>query len=149
MRAWRVTALALAIAAAGCGSDGTPEAKAPVTTAVTNTITGTLVLKEEVNEFSGKPCTGLRGFSDIRQGAQVTVKDEANTLLAVGHLGPGTTYEVRRTQFTAYSHCQFSFAIPAIPDRPFYQVEVNHRGALSYQRADLEARSWRVDVSIG
>lgn len=147
MRAWRVGVLALALTSS-CGGNGGPRV-APTTTVPTHSLSGTLTLKDEVNEFSGKPCTGSRGYSDIQEGAQVTVKDEANMLLAVGRLGPGTTREARRTQFTAYSYCQFSFAIPSIPDRPFYQVEVSHRGALSYQRDDLESRSWTVDLSIG
>jgi hypothetical protein len=148
VRNWRVAATALLVVASGCSADqATPNA--PVTTALTHTITGTLILKDELNAFSGAPCTGQGGYGDIREGAQITVKDETNTLLAVGHLEPGITYEVRRTQFTAYSYCHFSFAITSVPDRPFYQVEASHRGAWSYQRDDLHSRAWRVDVSIG
>lgn len=140
---------ALAVAAmvlTACGGDPTGS---PPTTAPVPTLTGTLLLRQEVNEFSGAPCGGTGGYSDVREGAQVTVTDGESAIVGVGRLGPGVTQENRRTSATVYSYCTFAFSVPSIPDRPFYKIEVAHRGALSYAHDDLAAKNWTVGLTLG
>lgn len=43
--------------------------------------------------------------------------------------------------------CQFSFEVE-VPDASFYSVEVSHRGAVNYSRADLEAAAWTLDLTL-
>lgn len=80
------------------------------------------------------------GYDDIRDGADVTVKDGAGELLGTGVLTGGTATDVGVT---------FAFTVEGVPDSDFYQVEVSHRGALSYSRAELEDAGWVVEASLG
>jgi hypothetical protein len=36
-----------------------------------------------------------------------------------------------------------------VPDANFYQVEVSHRGAVTYSKDDMDKRQWIIAVELG
>jgi hypothetical protein len=76
------------------------------------------------------------GYNDITAGAPVVVKDESGKILATGSLGSETS-------------CRFPLTVDGIPDAKFYQVEVSHRGALTYSPSDLDQRGWKIELTLG
>ena len=146
MRRWWA-AWGLAVLVLGACGDGDDEGRT-----AQRTLTGTVLVRHEALIYGvGQSCTGTEGFSDIRSGTPVTVRDEANKILAVGQLGASRSIlvpPVRRGDLER-TNCEFDFSVGPIPDRPFYQVEVANRGPLSYSRADLETKGWRLELSLG
>jgi hypothetical protein len=128
----------LVLVLSACGAAATP------TPPPTHSITGSLALHGSAgSEFavSGATCAGLGGYDDVTQGATVTVKDQAGTIIATGHLDAGG--------FNASSGCVFGFKIDPVPDATFYTIEVSHRGALTYSKDELASRSWQVAFTLG
>jgi len=101
-------------------------------------MTGSLVLSGWGNtSFSergmGNPCTGTEGYADIGEGSPVTVYNAAAQIVAIGALGKGGTLDA------AGWSCLFPFEVAGIPsDSKFYQVEVSHRGKITFSRGDVE-----------
>jgi len=89
----------------------------------------------------GQTCTGMGGYDDIQQGAAVVVRDESNKVLATSSLKGG--------KIVALETCGFDFTVDNVPDANFYQVEVSHRGAVTYSKADLDSKGWKVALSLG
>lgn len=91
----------------------------------------------------GGECVTDGGYSDIRSGAQVTVKDATGVVVALGALDPGKTVDNRESviaegEFVA-TKCVFGFTVSDAPEGgQFYSVEVSHRGELRYTRSDLD-----------
>jgi len=95
----------------------------------------------------GGTCTTARGFSDVAEGASVTVYDKTGTIVATGALGRGSgTMRDQSAQFPDIyiGICTFPFSIQ-VPDSDFYQVEVTHRGRTTVARADMSG----VRLSLG
>lgn len=88
----------------------------------------------------GDGCTGSGGYDDIREGAQVVVRDGGGRTLALGSLGGGEMIAAT---------CVFPFEIPGVPRSRFYSVEVSHRGEVNFSREDLVANQWVVQLSLG
>ncbi len=108
-----------------------------------NTIRGSFELTQYIRpplRGDNEPCAGDLGYADISAGTQVTVRDEANELLATSSLGPGTSATEDR--------CTFTFAV-TVPPAAFYSVEVGRRGGLSYSHDEMVAKSWRVSFTLG
>jgi hypothetical protein len=106
-----------------------------------HTLEGKLSLFDTKFGTSIGSCTGEGGYDDIRAGAAVIVKDESGKVLATGSLGSG--------KITDPATCEFSFSLADVPDAKFYQIEVSHRGALTYSRDDLDKRGWKVEFTLG
>lgn len=80
----------------------------------------------------GEGCTGYSGFSDIAEGASVTVYDPAGKVLATGALGAGKPDEDS-------GPCRFPVRVASVPKgSKFYQVEVTHRGKVTITAAEAE-----------
>ena len=129
------TAAALVVAfsmMAGCGGSS-------------HQLTGSIQVVEQLGLGSenriGQPCTGTGGYDDIAEGASVVVRDEANKVLATGTLKAG--------KIVALETCRFDFTVDNLPDAKFYQVEVSHRGAVTYSKSDLDSKGWKVALSLG
>ncbi|HEY9251559.1 MAG TPA: hypothetical protein VIP06_02790 [Nocardioides sp.] len=85
----------------------------------------------------GNSCDTDGGYSDIRRGAQVTVRDGDGKVLALGELGWGSVYAVQADKAT---QCRFEFTVAKVPDsKEFYSVEVSHRGEVRFDRDKLNA----------
>lgn len=80
------------------------------------------------------------GYSDLADGAAVSVSDGSGNLLATGRLTGGTQ---------KMSGVSWTFTLEDVPDADFYRVQVANRGELPYSRADLEAQGWTVSASLG
>jgi len=81
---------------------------------------------------------GDGGYSDIRQGAAVTVKDAAGKTLALSQLGAGVPDG---------SACRFDFTVSDVPaGEKFYGVEVSRRGVVQYTEDQMRAG---VTLSLG
>ena len=132
-------ALALAVLLAACGPAVTPT---PAPTPITHAVTGTFTLRQDEPVIRGAGCKGTHGYDDIRDGLGVVARDAANMIVATGSLrsvpatGAGTTI------------CGYTFSL-VVPDADFYTFEVGDRGALTYSRAELEARDWTVGFTLG
>lgn len=138
--------VAMAVALTACGGGDTTKAPA----APSHTLGGSLVLHQvdPTRRAAGLPCAGTGGYSDLSTGAQITVKDEAGTIVAIGTLGQGTTVPADLPIFGGV-YCRWDLTAGPIGERPFYTVEVAHRGPLSYSLDDLRAKDWKVDLTLG
>jgi hypothetical protein len=89
----------------------------------------------------GSPCVGTGGFSDIQTGTDVTVTDEASRIVGIGHIVSSSRVNI--------VVCSLRFTVPGVPERPFYKVEVSHRGGLTYSLQDMKSRNWTIDATLG
>lgn len=81
---------------------------------------------------STNECTGSGGYSDIQQGAPVVIYDAAGKIVATGALNQG--HVVSQIGYSGnVNSCVFDFTVSNVPaNSAFYQVEVSHRGKLTY-----------------
>lgn len=89
----------------------------------------------------GQGCSGTGGYDDIQAGTSVVVSDENGKVLATGHLDAG--------KISALETCRFTFDLNGVPDASFYQVEVSHRGKVTFSSDDLSKKGWQVDLTLG
>jgi hypothetical protein len=111
-------------------------------------IHGSLQLDDATSPMSksGIPCAGSGGYDDIDEGAQVTVTDQAGTVLAVSRLISGVT--VKDPEYEHLTTCMFSWSVLGVPaGRGPYGIEVAHRGVLHYDEARLRAED--VTLTLG
>ena len=88
-------------------------------------------------------CTGDDGYSDIKPGLQVVIRDGDGSTLGTGHLA----YDHEAYQATD-DRCPLVFEVD-VPRSDFYAIEVGDRGELTYSFDDMEAMGWRVEASLG
>lgn len=107
------------------------------------TMNGSLTLLDGGSSADlGGECRGFRGYSDLGEGASVTVYDEKGAVIATGTLQAGVPGGAG--EFT----CQFPFTIEDVPGgSEFYQVEVSHRGKVTVSAE--EAREEGAQLSLG
>jgi hypothetical protein len=135
--------------------------KEPAVAAPTSfSINGTIVVEAgDASEAENDgDCVTDGGYTDIRLGAQVTVKDEAGNVIALGKVDAGRTTKLQTlptfdpdTALTEdqakATECSFGFSATAVPEgKQFYAVEIARRGEVRYQRADL---SKSLDLTLG
>jgi hypothetical protein len=80
------------------------------------------------------------GYDDIHTGTQVTVTDEAGTLIGTSQLTGGKL---------SLSGCRFTYRIIDLPEARFYKIEVSHRGGLTHSFAEMTSQDWRVASKLG
>jgi len=125
------TALALIAAVVlvvACGAEG-------------HDIVGTFTLTDDNIARSGSTCAGTGGYSDVRDGLGVTVKDNAGKIIATSQLASDN-------KASALGECQLTF-VAQVPDSDFYSIEVGHRGELTYSRDELEKLNWVIGFTLG
>ena len=106
-------------------------------------IGGTMTLNDDSQSWLiGEPCGGgTGGYSDIREGASVTVRNEKGEILATGGLQEG---------FGVGEHaCLFGFAVGKVPKAKFYSVEVSHRGAITEPATDVKKGILTFALTLG
>ena len=123
----------LAIFSTGCGKQE-----------VSRNITGTFRLTDSDIERTGSLCYGTGGYSDIKSGLKVVVKNERQKIIGVGTLG-GDIYKGDYPRVV----CEYPFVIQDLPTAKFYTVEVGRRGELTYPYQELEEMNWEVAFSLG
>lgn len=76
-------------------------------------------------------CVGDGGYSDIRGGAPVIVRDSRGQQVALGSLEPGTWPVLKDWR------CDFGFRLDGVPESgTTYSVEVGRRGQVPFTRDD-------------
>lgn len=107
-------------------------------------ISGSLTLKDSsgVLNLDDTACSGMHGYDDIRRGTQVVVTDQSGTVLGTGELGAGVLQNpgLLRT-------CRFAFTVLVPPGKPFYSIEVSHRGKLTHSAAEVTGQ--QVELTLG
>lgn len=78
------------------------------------------------------------GYEDLKAGAEVVVTGASHEVLAVTRLVGG--------ELTG-DGCTFAFEVE-VPESDFYNVEVTHRGEISYSASDLERAGWFVSLEV-
>lgn len=146
-------ALGVAVGAGGVGAAWTmstePAAKpkqaattAPASAqAASFTLVGSLTLAGFGHWTSGgvSGCAGTGGYSDIGEGASVTVYDGSGQVIAVGALSSGSL---------SGTSCDFPVTVTNVPDGArFYQVEISHRGKVTLSGTD--AKTGHFAASLG
>jgi serine/threonine-protein kinase len=108
-----------------------------------HTIRGEFTLTDDSLRYvtATRVCIGGGGYDDLQAGAQVRVKDASGTVIGTGSLKGGSSIGGRK--------CVFLFEVENLPQSDFYSIEVTHRGGISYSYEELEARDWKVSLTIG
>jgi len=125
-----------------------PATHRPSPSAISHPFTGTFSLAGSTvwsfgrNAADQLECWGSGGYSDIRVGMKVVVKDQAGAIIATAPT------EIDPTWKLADHDCRYAFAL-TLPETSFYSVEVGHRGAQTYSNADLSSAGWHVDLTLG
>lgn len=115
---------------AGCSGEGGSPTVATSAAPETFTFAGELLLTSDV-PTTGRSCQGRGGYSDIAEGAPVTVYGKSGEIIALGNLSLGESTSLG---------CKFQFFVGGVPTgEGFYQYEVSHRGKLSISEADAVA----------
>lgn len=120
------------------------------------TLTGTVTIAGSATGNYEGDCQGSGGYSDLRPGTTVVVKDGSGTTLATGNVLGGQVDEDRskKMPMPALENpwtrivCVLSFAVPGIPEADFYEVEVGRRGGLTYSFDEIEAQDWKVELVL-
>jgi hypothetical protein len=119
----------------------------PPPSGTVHAISGTFLLargKETAGNWQTAPgghCEGKGGYSDFRDGMTVVIKDQGGTVIATGAAIDSSP--------APDGGCALQFSLPTVPDVPFYSVEIGHRGAVTYSRADMESFGWKLDLTLG
>jgi hypothetical protein len=106
------------------------------------TVSGTFTLIDSIYSTGiysfGSICWGTGGFSDIRQGTQVTVTNGAGTTLTTAAFSAGTGNS---------NQCVFKFSLPITEGENSYIVSVSHRGTQTYTFPTLVTTG--INMSLG
>lgn len=110
-------------------------------------------------------CIAPSGFTDLRSGTQVLIKDEAGSTVAIGALDGGELVNQEKEYAEPYfgmdgdkiaggydytaGNCAYGFIVSDVPERPFYSVEIGDRGAEVFSLNDLISRGWTVKLTVG
>jgi hypothetical protein len=131
----------------GVPTASTTQAPAPVVqseTIETIRISGTLTLAGGY-DFDGPEgrtattCWGVGGYSDIREGLQVVVRDSSSKILA------STSLVFDNATFA----CRLKWRTDNVPRSDFYSIEIGRRGELIYSYEELESLRFRSDSTLG
>lgn len=111
-----------------------PAAPFPVTGSVTLNGSGSFVV---ASDNMGAACEGTGGYSDVRAGTQVAVRDPDGKVIAVGKL---------EQAYSMMGTCTGNFTL-SVPDGfDFYGITVGDRNELQYSRKQLNAP---LDLRLG
>ena len=113
-------------------------------------LTGTLVL---THNAVPDPCNPTDNYSDVSDGAPITVQDGNDKIIARGNLDKGTPGEVPFDPTAGFSRatqlnrvCRHSFAL-VVPETGFYRIIVGKR-PINYSKKDLVARNWSIILNL-
>lgn len=131
---------------AGCGGGASATAAHKPTT---HTITVNFELNTGGDEAVNCSTGGAGGaYSDIGNSTDVTVYDGSGKVIATAPLGDNCEQAQLDGQ-PDYYDATWHAKVTDVPDVPFYQVEVGHRGKLTFSRSELAGKGWAVSASLG
>lgn len=114
-----------------------------------HTVSGTMTVYAGTLGYKfGEFCSGRGGYDDIQVGTNVTIKDGTGTIIGTGSLGRGRAAEPVGVENYALG-CEFSFRVPDVRKAAFYEVEVSHRGGLTFSYDELKTKGWFVRATLG
>jgi len=96
----------------------------------------------------GDACEVTGRYSYIRAGAQVVVKDAADTTIGSGALEPGIIIE---GDVGSPRACRFAFAVQGVPTSDLYTIEVPADSgyvALGVSYGELESQNWTFELGV-
>ena len=141
-------ALALMCAALmACGGASAPAAPTPLPTA--NTLTVNLIVRGTQYAIANgidkqtADCKVDDGLDDVAQGGGASVKDQAGTVIGAGTIVRGVPPYVHRDDT-----CRFAVSM-TLPPASFYSITLGHQEPVVYSDADLRAKNWVIDLSVG
>jgi hypothetical protein len=103
-------------------------------------VTDTSIYASGITAF-GSTCEGSGGYSDLSAGVSVILKDENDKTISATSLGEGTGNS---------TVCTFKFTLADVPDNAtFYNIQISHRGTVSFSHADMVKSGWTIGLSIG
>lgn len=113
-------------------------------------IVGELTLVDsDVTVYDDQTCAGTGGYDDFGDGMNVTIRDASDKVIASGVTANAKSPKGDGdVSILTDMICKTKFAVE-VPDADFYQVQVGHRGTLSYRKAELEKKDWKVELSLG
>lgn len=134
------------IVMAACAGEGNGDDAGSINAGSIN-VRGSLTLKD----FGGTTCDKTKpGFEDVAAGAEVTVRDEQNSTIAVGRLGPGILHKTGTTVIlgagtAVLSDCAMPFTL-TVPKAKFYTFEVGERGRRTFTADELRDSAQSLDL---
>lgn len=112
---------------AACGGPAAAAAPRPIT------VRGTLVVSDPDDGVSGCDYSDT-GYSDIDEGAQVTVTSPSGTVIGNGALEAGVPEQG--------TDCEFPFTVAGVKrGLPRYGVTVSHRGTIWFSPSEIASAS--------
>jgi len=146
-----VTVLAILAAMTAC-SGGSGSTSGTTTSPATFEVTGAMTVSpdyaqlwrdaggaKDAASIEGLECQGGSGYGDIATGSQVTVRDGAGKVVAVGQLAKGVARPVGKDGEFSAANCSFALTVNGVPKgSAFYSVEVAHRGQVQFAAADIQ-----------
>lgn len=141
----------LAVACGGSSSSTGANAGAD-----THALTGTVSVpgfSTMMKAQKGEKCFPQDGYDSVQSGATLTVKDEAEKVVATGQLAAGAFAENGSQgryldQDASEATCRFSFEAEVPDDVKFYTVGISGVGDQTFSHATLEAKSWHITLSV-
>ncbi len=120
----------------------------------THTLTGKLIIESgntslvNLNKKSEMPCSGDNnsesgGVGDLSARMQVTVRDGANKIIAVGSLEKS---KVIKNQ--GHNLCEFPIKVENVPNSDFYSIGLGHRGYLIYSAKEMADKRWFIQFRL-
>ena len=141
-----VITFALVVAACGGGDDGGKADESSDPVASLHTLRGSIAVGGQIYD-TREPCRPDGGFSDMRRGAQVVIKNDMGTVVASSRLGTGVA-EPPRLGASTTSFCVFPFEVTSVPTEKFYSVEIGNRSEIVYSFEDLQSAAWQIDLTL-
>jgi hypothetical protein len=122
----------------------TPAPVPPSEPAQTIAISGILALAggydyDGTTGLNSTSCWGVGGYSDIREGLQVVVRDSSSRILATDSLA------FDNAEFA----CVLKWRTQNVAKSDFYSIEIGRRGELVYSHAELESLRFFVIARLG
>jgi hypothetical protein len=104
----------------------------------------------DASAAEGDECVSRGGYTDMAEGAQVSVTNASGTIVGIGRLLAGAVHLVQDDQSSLTEvRCVYRFEVPVTDDgSQFYGVHVGNqaRGVQQYPRDDL---SREITLSVG
>jgi len=94
--------------------------------------------------LDGDSCDATGGYSDLSSGSQVVVKDGSGNVIATGSEASGTIGGSKPTYY-----CELPITVSGVPDKAFYAIQLGHRNAMTYSKAQMVSQNWAVSIEVG
>lgn len=85
----------------------------------------------------------------MRIGADIVVKDADGTIIAAGAISQSVGGKPGFVNRARSRECIFRGSVDNVPESDFYSIEVSHRGAKTYSKAELAASNWALQFTLG